>query len=99
VGGEIVKYVVYMLTDKQNDKLYIGVTNDIVRRLREHKSEMADSYTKRYHLHKLVYYEEISSPQYAIMREKQLKGWLREKKNALICSVNPNWDDWGAAFL
>ena len=95
----MMKYFVYMLTDKRNVKLYIGITNNIRRRLLEHKNEEADGYTKRYHLHKLVYYEEMSSPQDAIAREKQLKGWLRAKKNALIESANPNWDDWGKAFL
>ena len=93
------KYFVYMLTDESNRRLYIGVTNDIKRRLREHKNEKADGYTKRYHLHKLVYYERISSPQDAIFREKQLKGWIRAKKDALINSVNPAWDDWGGAFF
>ena len=89
------RYYVYILTSKENTALYIGVTNDLRRRLIEHKNELADGFTKRYHLHKLVYYEEFSEINDAISREKQLKGWSRRKKNALIEKRNPDWDDWG----
>ena len=89
------RYYVYILTSKENTALYIGVTNDLRRRLIEHKNELADGFTKRYHLHKLVYYEEYSEINDAISREKQLKGWSRRKKNALIEKRNPDWDDWG----
>ena len=88
-------YYVYILTNKTNTTMYIGVTDDLRRRLREHKSEQIDGFTKEYHVHKLVYYEEYSEINYAIAREKQLKHWLRSKKNLLVESKNPNWDDWG----
>ena len=89
------RYYVYILTSKENTALYVGVTNDLRRRLIEHKNELADGFTKRYHLHKLVYYEEYSEINDAISREKQLKGWSRRKKNAMIEKRNPDWDDWG----
>lgn len=89
------RYYVYILTSKENTALYVGVTNDLRRRLIEHKNELADGFTKRYHLHKLVYYEEYSEINDAISREKQLKGWSRRKKNALIEKRNPDWDDCG----
>ena len=89
------RYYVYILTSKENTALYVGVTNDLRRRLIEHKNELADGFTKRYHLHKLMYYEEYSEINDAISREKQLKGWSRRKKNALIEKRNPDWDDWG----
>lgn len=89
------RYYVYILTSKENTALYVGVTNDLRHRLIEHKNELADGFTKRYHLHKLVYYEEYSEINDAISREKQLKGWSRRKKNALIEKRNPDWDDWG----
>ena len=89
------RYYVYILTSKENTALYVGVTNDLRRRLIEHKNELADGFTKRYHLHKLGYYEEYSEINDAISREKQLKGWSRRKKNALIEKRNPDWDDWG----
>ena len=86
-------YYVYILTNQNNSVVYIGVTNDLPRRLEEHRSGSVDGFTKRYHLHKLVYFEEYFSPNDAISREKQLKGWVRTKKNALIESINPDWSD------
>ena len=86
-------YYVYILANKNNTTLYIGMTNDLRRRLYEHKSEQLEGFTKKYNVHKLVYYEEYSDVDYAIAREKQLKHWLRLKKNALIETLNPNWDD------
>ena len=91
-------YYVYMLTNANNRVLYIGVTNDLKRRLREHQIESIEGFTKKYHLHKLVYYETFSHPQEAIAREKQLKGWRRSKKTDLIETVNPDWNDWAYAF-
>ena len=73
--------------------MYIGVTNDLHRRVREHQSEEIEGFTEKYHVHKLVYYEGYSNIQAAIAREKQLKGWKRAKKNQLVESKNPNWDD------
>ena len=87
-------YYVYLLTNKTNNVLYIGVTNDLTRRIREHKSEEIEGFTKKYHVHKLVYFEEYSEVNDAINREKQLKRWKRSKKNELIESKNPRWDDW-----
>ncbi len=84
---------VYILTNYTNTTLYIGVTSNIYRRLCEHNDKAVDSFTKKYNLNKLVYVEEYSSIVDAIAREKQLKGWRRERKNALINSMNPEWKD------
>lgn len=73
-------YYVYILTNKTNAVIYIGVTNDLSRRLYEHKNEQIDGFTKKYHIHKLVYFEEYSEINAAIAREKQLKRWVRVKK-------------------
>ncbi len=86
-------YYIYILTNKSNKVMYIGVTNDLMRRLYEHKNELVDGFTKKYHVHKLVYYEEYSNPLDAIAREKQLKGFLRRKKNELVETMNPSWED------
>ena len=91
-------YYVYILTNTTNATMYVGVTDDLHRRLREHKSERIDGFTKDYHVHKLVYYEEYSEINIAIAREKQLKRWVRSKKNWLVETKNPNWDDWGERF-
>ncbi len=88
-------YYIYILTNKTNEVMYIGVTNDLKRRLYEHKNELIDGFTKKYHVHKLVYYEEYSEIIDAITREKQLKHWTRAKKNWLIETRNPTWDDLG----
>ena len=81
----------YILTNKRHTTLYIGVTNDPVRRLHQHKEGKGSSFTRKYNLHKLVLLEEAHSPYDAIQREKQLKGWRRSGKNELINSVNPGW--------
>ena len=86
-------YYVYILTNKNNTVLYIGVTNDLLRRMYEHQNEQIEGFTKRYHLHKLVFFEEFSDINDAIACEKRLKRWTRAKKNALIESKNPNWKD------
>ena len=86
-------YYVYILTNKSNRVLYIGVTNNLPRRMIEHKNEQIEGFTKRYHLHKLVFFEEFSDINDAIACEKRLKHWTRAKKNALIESQNPNWKD------
>ena len=86
-------YYVYILTNKSNEVLYIGVTNNLLRRACEHKNEEVEGFTKRYHLHKLVFFEEFSDINDAIACEKRLKRWTRAKKNALIESKNPNWKD------
>jgi len=87
------QYYVYILTTKHNSALYIGITNDLQRRLYEHQNGLADGFTKKYHIHKLVFFESTSDPYVAISREKQLKGWKREKKIALVESTNPEWKD------
>ena len=92
-------YYVYILTNKTNHVLYIGMTNDIKRRIFEHKSEMIEGFSKRYHTHKLVYFEEYGSPTEAISREKQLKGYKRDKKTALINKMNSDWNDLSEALL
>ena len=84
---------VYILTNKSNTTLYIGVTNDIVRRVTEHKNEMVDGFTKKYKINKLIHLEEFSNIYDAITREKQLKGWTRQKKIELINETNPEWKD------
>ena len=73
--------------------LYIGVTNDLRRRINEHQSDQNEGFTQKYRVHKLVYFEEYSDIKYAIVREKQLKHWSRSKKIALIETKNPNWND------
>lgn len=86
-------YYVYMLTNWNNKVLYTGVTNDLNRRLYEHKNKLADGFTKKYNLYKLVLFETTPDVRAAIEREKQIKGWTRKRKNALIESVNPSWRD------
>ena len=88
-------YYVYILTNVTDDVMYIGVTSDLKRRLAEHCAEQVNGFSKKYHTHKLVYFEEFSDPITAISREKQLKSWKRIKKNALVETKNPHWDDWG----
>ena len=84
---------VYMLSNWNDSVLYIGVTSNLPKRLYEHKNGLADGFTKKYNVHKLVCFEEASYLQSALAREKQLKGWTRAKKNALINAVNPTWRD------
>jgi putative endonuclease len=85
---------VYILTNKAKTTLYIGVTNDLSRRLYEHRNGLGslNSFTEKYKCHFLVYFEEYATPKEAIVREKELKKWRREKKNKLIETINPNWD-------
>ena len=85
---------VYILANDTNVCIYTGVTNDLERRLYEHRSGTdSKSFTAKYKIHKLVYFEETSSERAAIEREKQIKGWNRKHKNKLIKSKNPNWED------
>ena len=92
-------YYVYILSNKANTVVYIGVTSDLMRRLWEHRNDVVEGFTKRYHVHKLVYYESTTDVQAAIEREKQLKKWRRTKKNELIESVNPTWQDLAAEWF
>ena len=84
-------YYVYLITNWNNKVLYIGVTNNLERRLYEHKNRLCDGFTKKYNINKLVYFEETTDIKSAITREKELKGWRREKKNRLVESTNKNW--------
>ncbi|MBQ8545466.1 MAG: GIY-YIG nuclease family protein [Clostridia bacterium] len=86
-------YYVYILTNKTKTVLYTGVTNNLKRRIYEHKNKLIDGFTKRYNVDRLVYYETTSDAKSAIMREKQIKNLLRRKKEDLINTMNPNWDD------
>ena len=87
-------YFVYILTNTNNTVLYTGVTNDILARVRQHKERYyPGSFTSRYQVHKLVYYEVFDSIIAAIAREKQIKGGSRAKKLQLIHSANPDWKD------
>jgi putative endonuclease len=87
------QYFVYILTNAYNTVLYVGITNDLIRRVHQHKNKLADGFTKRYNVNKLVYFEMTSDVRVAIEREKQLKGGSRRKKIALIQSMNPLWQD------
>ncbi len=87
------QYYVYFLTNWNNRVLYVGVTNNLERRLYEHKHELVDGFTKRYHVHKLVYYEVTTDVRAAIAREKQFKRWTRAEKNNLISAANSDWND------
>jgi len=87
------QYCVYILASKRNGTLYIGITSDLVRRVYEHKSGLVDGFTKRYHVHRLVYYEMTSDVNEAITKEKRLKKWKRAWKIDLIESTNPDWRD------
>lgn len=89
---------VYILTNKTNSVLYIGTTNDIRRRLSEHREGIAEGFAKKYNATKPVYCEEIKNPHDAIQREKQLKRWSRQKKIHLIESLNPEWNDLSELF-
>jgi putative endonuclease len=86
-------YYVYILTTWNNKVLYIGITNDLTRRTFEHKSRKIPGFTQKYKITKLVYFEDTNDVYAAITREKQLKGWLREKKIKLIEDNNPEWKD------
>jgi putative endonuclease len=76
-----------------NNLLYTGVTNDLIRRIYEHKSKLQKGFTQKYNVDRLIYYEAFADIEDAIIREKQVKGWSRKKKNDLISQFNPRWDD------
>ncbi len=86
-------YYVYILASQRNGTLYIGVTNNLRKRIYEHKNDLVEGFTKKYQVHELVYFEETSDIESAIKREKQLKAWKRKWKLELIEKSNPNWDD------
>ena len=86
-------YYVYIMASRPNGTLYIDMTNDLIRRVYEHKEGLADGFTKRYGVKTLVYYEIHETAEQALRREKTLKRWLRDWKIALIENDNPYWDD------
>jgi len=86
------QYYVYIMTNKSKT-LYTGITDNLERRVYEHKKKLLEGFTKRYNITKLVYYEVTSDVSAAIEREKQIKGWLRRKKITLIEAMNPQWTD------
>ncbi len=86
-------YYVYILTNKTKTVLYTGVTNNLERRLYEHKQKLIEGFTSRYHVDKLIYYETTSDINSAIAREKQIKNLVRRKKEALISAMNPEWKE------
>ena len=86
-------YYVYILTNVTNKVMYVGMTNNLQRRLHEHKNGLVDGFTKKYRVHKLVYYEAYKNVKEAILREKSIKGLLRIRKNELVETINPEWAD------
>ena len=91
-------YHVYMLTNRWKTVLYTGVTNSLHRRVWEHKQKHVRGFTKQYNCEYLVYFETYNDITQAIAREKQIKGWTRSKKNALIATLNPEWKDLAAEW-
>ncbi|MGA2368090.1 MAG: GIY-YIG nuclease family protein [Dehalococcoidia bacterium] len=87
------QFYVYIVCNKNNSALYTGVTSDLVKRVSEHRAKLADGFSKRYNLDKLVYYEVAGNAEAAILREKQIKAGPRRKKIELIEDVNPLWRD------
>jgi putative endonuclease len=92
-------YFVYIVTNKGRTTLYIGVTNSLMRRVFQHRQGEIAGFSARYNTNRLVYYEQFNDVRDAIAREKQLKGWSRRKKEALIDGLNPKWTDLGAMVL
>jgi putative endonuclease len=86
-------FYVYILASKRNGTLYVGVTSDLVKRVWEHKNKLAEGFTKKYVVNKLVYYEQFQEVEFAIKREKRLKNYNRKWKLELIEKLNPEWKD------
>ncbi|MDP3560189.1 MAG: GIY-YIG nuclease family protein [Legionellaceae bacterium] len=84
---------VYCVANSHNNVLYVGVTNDLMRRIYEHQHKLVKGFTQKYNVDRLVYYEACGNIVVAIEREKQIKGWSREKKNNLVYTFNPGWND------
>lgn len=92
-------YSVYVMSNKLRTVFYIGITNDLTRRVSEHRSRSIEGFTKRYRCDRLLYWEDYEDPDDAIAREKQLKGWTRKKKEALVAGKNPRFSDLAASVL
>ena len=86
-------YCVYILTNWNNKVMYIGITNNLIRRVYEHKNKLVKGFTEKYNVNKLVYFEETRDVIAAITREKEIKKWRREKKDQLVNRMNPTWKD------
>ena len=86
-------YYVYILTNWNHEVMYIGMTNNLTTRLYQHKHKLVEGFTSAYNVNKLVYYEETNDVSVAIVREKEIKKWRREKKDRLVMSKNPEWKD------
>jgi len=93
IGVVSKQYYVYVMTNSRNTVIYVGVTNDLIRRVYEHKEKLADGFTRRYNITKLVYYEVFEDIENAILREKQIKAGSRQKKVQLINGINREWHD------
>jgi len=87
------RYYVYVITNWNNKVMYVGVTNNLERRIYEHKNKMVKGFTEKYNVSKLVYFEETQDILAAIDREKEIKRWRRQKKDQLVNSINPTWKD------
>lgn len=87
------QFYVYIMTNKNNRVLYIGINNDLKRRVYEHKEKLVDGFTKKYNVSKLIYYEIFEDPENAILREKKIKAGSRQKKIDLINGMNREWND------
>ena len=87
------RYFVYLLSNNKNGTLYVGVTNDLIKRVFEHKNKYVEGFTKKYNITRLVWFDETTDVNAAIVREKQIKKWKRAWKVELIEKDNPNWDD------
>jgi putative endonuclease len=92
-------YYVYILASKKNGTLYVGITNDLIRRIHQHKDKLVSGFTSEYQVDQLVYYEETNDVHSAIAREKQLKSWNRKWIIDLIETANPEWDDLYLALI
>jgi len=90
-------YYVYLLTNLNNRVMYVGVTNDLRRRVYENQNKLVKGFTEKYNVDKLVYYEQTNDVIAALTREKEIKKWRREKKNALVVQTNPKWNDLSTA--
>ena len=86
-------YYVYLITNWNNQVMYIGVTNNLERRLYQHKNKLIKGFSEKYNINKLVYFEQTNDIESAITREKEIKKWRREKKNSLVESTNKQWED------
>ena len=93
------QYYVYLLTTRNNKVMYVGMTNDLRRRVYQHKKKLVPGFTQKYNVDKLVYYETTNDVRSAIAREKEIKKWRREKKNNLVITANPEWKDLGEGWF